>query len=60
MVKPKKKSPAGEASYKAFKEFVDEFKNESDRAAVILGAAKTRCSSISAPTVLLEAMHQQK
>lgn len=32
--------PVSKDDHKAFREFVDEFKNESDRAAVILGAAK--------------------
>lgn len=37
---PAKKGPVSRADLKAFTVFVDEFKNESDRAAVILGAAK--------------------
>ena len=37
---PKTPEPQKPLDWNAFKEFVEEFKNESDRAAVILGAAK--------------------
>lgn len=40
MATTKEAAPSGKSPHSAFYEFVDEFKNESDRAAVILGAAQ--------------------